>query len=272
MQFSQHLIDVIDRQEGGSLTNVYFPSNAQSSTGPTVARGVDLGAYSEADLRAAGLSEETIDKLRRFLGKTGDAAKQEVAIVPGVTITSHEADLLNQHALARIASTVEQRYDAARGTPGEFSRLPDLVRTAIIDLAYQYGPNLPVRTPRVWQYLTEQRWAEAVHEFRNFGDAFGSRRKEEAEFIELATAVPLPTLDINTVLGVQRALIVVGIDPGPADGRNGRLTQNAILKFQRAWNQATTSDFVGETGELDAGTRDVLESLVRNLGYPVLSS
>lgn len=42
-----------------------------------------------------------------------------------------------------------------------------------------------------------------------------------------------PTIDLGTVLGVQRALIALGFAPGPLDGIYGPRTRAAVVLFQR---------------------------------------
>jgi hypothetical protein len=49
----------------------------------------------------------------------------------------------------------------------------------------------------------------------------------------LAGNSPYPSLDLNTIDGVQATLVAVGYDPGPIDGAMGGRTQTAITQFQQ---------------------------------------
>ncbi|MBW9248887.1 MAG: hypothetical protein GJU72_07425 [Acidithiobacillus ferriphilus] len=64
-----------------------------------------------------------------------------------------------------------------------FWSLPTGTQTAIVDLAFQYGPNLSVRTPNYWKQVTTGQWQAAIDNLRNFGDAYGPRRNAEANLI-----------------------------------------------------------------------------------------
>ena len=51
-------------------------------------------------------------------------------------------------------------------------------------LAYQYGPNLSARTPVYWNEVTHGKWAAAVQNLNDFGDAYPTRRTLEADLIQ----------------------------------------------------------------------------------------
>jgi hypothetical protein len=59
-------------------------------------------------------------------------------------------------------------------------------RTALGDVAYQYGPNLEQRLPDFWGDVTQGRWDEATQTLRDFGDRYPARRNEEANLLEQA--------------------------------------------------------------------------------------
>lgn len=50
----------------------------------------------------------------------------------------------------------------------------------------------------------------------------------------VADAAPLPSEGPERIRRIQQALLVAGYNPGPVDGKMGRLTQKAIRDFQEA--------------------------------------
>ena len=87
--------------------------------------------------------------------------------------------------------TVRQAYDASN-PPVPFGQLPEPFQTAIVDLAYQYGPRLNLRTPNFWSDITTGNWNRAVGELRDFHDAYPTRRNREADRMQLGLPVPRP--------------------------------------------------------------------------------
>ena len=64
-------------------------------------------------------------------------------------LTEEEAYALDGAVAREIFGDVADLYNAD-ATEGSFSELPLEARTAIGDLAYQYGPNLEQRLPNFW--------------------------------------------------------------------------------------------------------------------------
>ena len=64
----------------------------------------------------------------------------------------------------------------------EFGQLTDAQKTVITSVLFQYGS--PRRTPNFWRKVTNQDWAGAEAELRNFGDKYPTRRNKEADLLK----------------------------------------------------------------------------------------
>lgn len=161
------------------------------NAGVTIAMGFDLGHWTESDLRRARLRPETVELLRPFLGKKGAEAGQLLAAYvtangdKKLTIDRQDADRLNDLGRDEIVGPLKRNYDTdIRTGPTRFEDLPEPAQTVLASVAWQYGPNLAARTPRLWDHMTRRNWAAAVRELRNFGDDDGRRRRIEADRLE----------------------------------------------------------------------------------------
>ena len=175
---------VIVRHEG-PREDPYPP---QGNSGTTVATGVDLSEHTAQELRDWGVSEDTISKLARFMkpstgqepGPKGAAAEAKLkdferdnpasGDLPRYYIPMSDAQAMDTGALRSITGYVRRNYDAAKPLV-PFAQLPDAVRTAIMDVAYQNGPNLAARAPQFWQAIVAGDWMGAADEMHNWTQA-----------------------------------------------------------------------------------------------------
>ena len=148
-------------------------------SGPTIASGFDLGQRNEADL--AGLPIELVNKLKPYLGLTGDAAKLFVDNNK-LTLTTKELDTINEFAKSKEIGKLKQAWNSSNSSV-QFEDLTKEQATAVASVAFQYG-NLATETPKFWGYVTSGDWVAAAKELRNFGDKYPSRRKLEANYLE----------------------------------------------------------------------------------------
>ena len=75
----------------------------------------------------------------------------------------------------------------------------------------------------------------------------------------VVTPTPTPTYDIATVRDVQTMLRELGYDPGPADGKMGNRTTNAIIAYQ-----STQNGFAGRNGDIEESLLSSLSASVQN--------
>jgi hypothetical protein len=102
--------------------------------------------------------------------------------------------------------------------------------------------------------LIDRNWEGAVEGFRGAGCVLSDHvAKLATAYDRYRTAVP--NLDIR---GAQAALLFLGFDPGPIDGRIGPRSRSALMAFQRKRRDEAT-------GRLDQQTIDYLVTVAFDL-------
>jgi len=170
----------IGEQEGAGICDGYVPVANTSESGVTIATGVDLGQMSAAGLSALAISEELKDKLRPYCGLRKASAVECLAARP-LRITRDECTELDRAIQAGHLAEIAAAYNAAHPAK-PFEQLPERAQTVIASVAFQYG-SLRVRCPRFWSASVRQNWRDVIGELENFGDAYGPRRRREAEYL-----------------------------------------------------------------------------------------
>lgn len=112
-----------------------------NSSGVTVGVGVDLGQqdpdkYKER-LRAAGASQELIDKLMPYVGLKQGEACSYLRSHP-LSLTEEEAILVSKEAKQEMYARVKAQYRAVSGG-GEFNQLSAAEQTVLYSRTYQNG-------------------------------------------------------------------------------------------------------------------------------------
>ncbi len=173
----------ISAREGGQKLTGYVPAAKNSKSGVTIATGFDLGARNEADLKRLNLPHTLVTKLKPCLGKQKAGAAACLEKNP-LSVTKPEATHIDKAVKSKAEEEIRTRYNASikSGKP-KFSALPTEAQTVIASVAFQYG-QLKTETPTFWKHVTNQDWGKAVHELRNFGDIYPTRRKIEADLLE----------------------------------------------------------------------------------------
>lgn len=175
--------------EGGRKKQGYVPAAATSKSGVTIATGFDLGARSRSDLVALGFPAALIATLEKYCGKKSTEAESFLKKNP-LTVTEAEAATIDRISKQQAKALIVSRYNhAVQVTPGapRFEQLPGEAQTVIASLAFQYG-DLAKRCPRVWGFVTNRQWKATVNELRDFGDAYSTRRKKEADLLSRIVA------------------------------------------------------------------------------------
>jgi hypothetical protein len=151
------------------------------SSGVTIATGFDLGSKSEAQLKAMGLSDALIGKLKPYFGRYGSDGAAFVRANP-LVLSEDEVDAIDAAVRKEARRWAAEAYD--RASPWKFDDLPANTQTVIFNLAYQYGPDWHKDVPRYFAFITSGRWAEASAELANFRDETQPRRTAERVRLE----------------------------------------------------------------------------------------
>jgi hypothetical protein len=179
----------IGKLEGAGIARGYVPNPDTSNSGVTIATGFDLGQRSRAQIAGMGLPDALAAKLIPYLGLKGRAALAYLNANP-LVLTPEEVAAIDQSVRADFSTRLSGAYDAALAGGDDlaaFENLPGPAQTVIASVAYQYGLDLQRRCPHFWSLALAQNWPDVVTELRNFGDAYGRRRGQEADLLEALT-------------------------------------------------------------------------------------
>lgn len=177
--------DYISDKEGGVATVAYVPSRngaPAKTSGVTVGAGVDLGSKTYDALVKDGVPLALAKKLDEYTGFKGKSAKDKITSKPLILSTA-EATELSKIYLEKFGSVIEKRYNKVLGSE-KFRLIPINTRTAIVDVAFQHGDNLPGNTPLFWNAIINSNWQEVVNILNNFKDEYPTRRAADGKLVQ----------------------------------------------------------------------------------------
>ena len=150
------------------------------NSGVTVGMGVDLKSKNREYFE--GLSEQLINKLVPFFGKSGKDAKD---VASSLVLTEAEAMLVTEHTKEKELRPLKRKFERDSGIP--FDSLPSNIATPIASVAFQYGISNPEeRYGKFWEYSTNIDVPAMETELRNFRDnvpAINVRHEAFADFL-----------------------------------------------------------------------------------------
>ncbi len=198
------------QQSGPRVLHAEPPDPSGPPGGIQIAAGVDLKRLTVGDLTLSGLDTGAIGRLIPFLGLRGDAATAALAQYVGtfgpLAVSNSEAAVLEQAMATKTLAGLQTRYlrDAGR----VFGVLSSDVQTAIADLAYQYGSDIPGYSPILWGQLRAGQWALVAAELLRFQGPWAARRRAEG------------------------VLVLRALETGPLAQRIARIWQRAADNYQ----------------------------------------
>jgi hypothetical protein len=110
------------------------------------------------------------------------------------------------------------------------------------------GPNSSAYAPNK-VFDTDSKGFITVGDLQHAIDAATTGSRWQSIVDRLGGSASDAGLDLNTPDGVQAALVAIGYDPGPIDGKGGPRTRAALVQFQ--------TDKADENGPLDGGSGTV---------------
>ena len=170
--------------EGGRKTTGYVPDGGSSRSGVTIATGFDLGQRSARDLIVLGLSGSLANELGPYLELRGVAAIDFLEIRP-LNLSEGEARSIDRAVKVQHVGRLKEKYISSmfNGSDTPFARLPHQAQTAIASVAFQYGVDLNMETPKFWQAACKQDWQRCVEILNDFHDRYPTRRRKEAALL-----------------------------------------------------------------------------------------
>lgn len=173
-------------------------------SGATVGYGVDLGQHNLEDLNSWGASQDQIDQLKPYMFAANGSNLQGKAALDYVTakplrVPADEAKQLTIGAANQIYNAVVKQFNDQSASTN-FEDLPRGAQTAILDLAYQYGPHLGSnrKTATFWGQAVNGQWLDASQTLATLGKpSYWSRRSDEAR--QLTNAMQSGELPTGTI-------------------------------------------------------------------------
>lgn len=166
-------LSFLKRVEGNEYTP-YVPKAGNS--GVTLGIGVDIGHLNPDKL---DIPDEIKAKLRPYFRFKQDNARYAL-LARTIVLSKEEIDLISMAAIELHLNELIKWYDRDSVIP--FGMLTSNQQTVLLSVKYQYG-NLPSRTPKFWRFATSNDWKSVYYELMDFGDAFRTRRRQEAALI-----------------------------------------------------------------------------------------
>lgn len=208
--------DIIQHLEGFHTKGYVPPKGKTDKSGVTIGAGFDLGQHVEKDLINMGFDKDLIAKLKPYLDKKGQAARNALAAAP-LTVTKPVASKITELVKkAKIQETADW-FNKNNKIGKTFEELSPELQTTIASVKFQYGIK---QTPNFNQQVLEGRWMDMLDNLAEFGDDFRTRRHKEflvasnsAEVQEfLSAGAELPELKNTTPLfkndkGIVESLI-----------------------------------------------------------------
>jgi hypothetical protein len=130
--------------------------------------------------------------------------------------------------------------DLARRYPA-FELWPWQAQLATHSMSWACGTGFGAKFPRLRAALFADDFRKAstechINETGNPGVAPRNVRNVELYLAAVGEQLDPSPFDVSTTAGVQATLARLGFDPGPADGKDGPHTREALKAFQRAHN------------------------------------
>ena len=171
---------LIERLEG----NEVFGHQPSANSGVTIGSGFDLKEKTESSLKDMGFDPDLIDKLKPYLGLTGDEAAAVVNDKErNLVLSPEETSRLNKLSKKHYTEDIKNQYE--EGTGKKFWKLSPEQQTIVMSVGYQYG-NLKTKTPSFWKGVINDDWDSVVNELRDFKDDYGTRRNKEADLLSIS--------------------------------------------------------------------------------------
>ena len=165
--------DFISEKEGKGKKTGYVPS---LNSGVTIATGFDLKEKDEGFLKALGIKDALIQKLVPFLGISGAEASE---VADQLVLSTTEVKNIDIASKKFYARHIADQYEKA--TNRSFNDLSAAQQTVVASVGFQYGSF--DRTPTFWTHVMNDDWEKVENELRNFGDAYSTRRNDEADLL-----------------------------------------------------------------------------------------
>ena len=166
--------DFISECEGKGITVGYQPTN---NSGVTIATGFDLKEKDDVFCRSIGISEPIIEKFKKYFGLSGSYAAK---VAKNLTLSEEEVFAVDVCSKKYYSKNLIKQFNSFKPVK-KFEELTSEQQTVLASVGFQYGSYS--RTPTFIKYAAHGEWDNVINELNNFGDAYETRRKKEAAFL-----------------------------------------------------------------------------------------
>ncbi len=126
--------------------------------GVTIAMGLDLGRTTETQLRKMALNPTLVGKLYPYLQKTGEQAKDYLAMHE-LRLSKAEINAINLGIHQAWVNELVKQFNSESSTV--FQQIAPYWQTVIAAVAMQYK-DIRKQFPAFWMLVVSQRWTEAL--------------------------------------------------------------------------------------------------------------
>lgn len=160
----------------GNSTRGYVPHGRKS--GVTIGIGIDLGQQTIQKLYNTGLSYDTVELLKPYVGLRGEKALETLRAHP-LSLPRKVADDISSRVITYDLKKLIGYFNEEAFVP--FEELSSRQQTVVLSVVHQYGLR---GAPKFLRYAVAGDWAAVAKELRNFGDKYTARRLKEVEYLE----------------------------------------------------------------------------------------
>lgn len=177
-------LDFLGELEGYE-TKGYVPGKGKKS-GVTIGIGIDLGQQSEKGLLDAGLTPDTVRKLKPYLGLKGDSARAKLKKHP-LVLDDETTKYITRNVINDNIDKLREKFN--KGSDTKFEDLTRAQQTVVFSVTHQYGLD---GAPKFFRKAQGGKWNAVKDELLNFVskeaiargvEAYPTRRKKEADFL-----------------------------------------------------------------------------------------
>ena len=264
--------DFISIMEGKAIKTGYHPSQ---NSGVTIGTGFDLKERTEENIGEFGFSNSLIQKISPFFQLTGAEASEKA---PSLQLNDDEVAELDSKSKAYYTSLIANKYEQDSGK--SFYDLSKEKQTVIASVGFQYGSFS--RTPNFWKAVTNDDWEAVENELRNFGDAFSTRRNNEADYLIGKKKVEnLLSQDTGVRKAKRKKIVYEKKEPEPIEGvdvkrelkiDDGELYLDKLYKTFNNFNLQNTAPTLGEGAKAAISENFISANVARALTFPTFES
>ncbi|MFA6303647.1 MAG: pesticin C-terminus-like muramidase [Legionella sp.] len=185
----------VPKFEGEQSLNGYVPMNSNGTvigkSGITIATGFDIGQHSAQEIKNFHFPKALEKKLLPFVNATKDEAIKLLPLAKQITLTKHEADLLDYSAAKSYIKSTFQTWDSRKfeNTP-EFNQLSKAQQTVLYLRTFHQGTGMPdtAVSHNFYQAALKNNWNDAARYLKNYhvkDQWYKDRVAKEAKFLQM---------------------------------------------------------------------------------------